>query len=57
MLVPLMLFGMLAEDVIDHESFFFDDPLLLYARGLASPAAKRPRPTPGRGRTERLGAV
>lgn len=32
----LTLFGVLAEDVIDSEGFFFDDPLLLYAHGLAT---------------------
>lgn len=36
-LLPLTLFGVLAEDVIDNEGFFFDDPLLLYAHGLATP--------------------
>ena len=36
-LVPLTLFGVLAEDVIDREGFFFDDPILLYARGLSTP--------------------
>ncbi len=35
-LVPLTLFGVLAEDVIDRDGFFFDDPILLYARGLST---------------------
>ena len=37
-LLPLTLFGYLADDVIDQQSFFFDDPLLLFAHSLASPA-------------------
>jgi undecaprenyl-diphosphatase len=35
--MPLILFGVLAEEVADRESFFFDDPLLLYARDIANP--------------------
>ena len=36
-LLPLLLFGALAEEVLDREAFFFDDPILLYAHGLATP--------------------
>lgn len=36
-LVPLIMFGVLAEDVLEQGSFFFDDPLLLYYHGIATP--------------------
>ncbi len=36
-LLPLYLFGALAEDVVERESFSLDDPLLLYAHSLATP--------------------
>lgn len=36
-LIPLALFGELAEDVLEHESFFFDQPILLFMHRLASP--------------------
>jgi undecaprenyl-diphosphatase len=36
-LVPLYLFGSLAEDVVEHEVFFFDRPILLFAYSQASP--------------------
>ena len=37
LLVPLYLFGSLAEDVAEHEAFFFDRTILLFARSHASP--------------------
>lgn len=37
-LAPLWLFGALAEDVIEGESFAFDVPTLLWLRGMSSPA-------------------
>lgn len=36
--IPLALFGYLAEDVLEHEPFFFDQPILLFMHHLASPA-------------------
>jgi len=36
-LLPLYVFGELAEDIVQRESFFFDEPLLLYAYGLQTP--------------------
>jgi membrane-associated phospholipid phosphatase len=36
-LVPLWLFGSLAEDVVEHEVFFFDRPILLFLHSHASP--------------------
>ncbi len=36
-LLPLYLFGTLAEDVVDREGFVLDDPLLLYAHSLTTP--------------------
>ena len=37
-LVPLYLFGWLAEDVIRKEGFFFDDPILLFLHKNATPS-------------------
>ncbi|MGQ0603693.1 MAG: phosphatase PAP2 family protein [Anaerolineales bacterium] len=37
-LIPLGLFAALAEDVIEQESFFFDEPILLLLYGSANPA-------------------
>jgi membrane-associated phospholipid phosphatase len=36
-LAPLYLFGMLAEDVVEKEIFFFDKPILLYIHSHANP--------------------
>ena len=36
-LLPLYLFGELAEDIVRHETFFFDDPILLFAHNLETP--------------------
>jgi undecaprenyl-diphosphatase len=36
-LLPLALFGMLAEDVAERESFPFDRPILLFVHAMASP--------------------
>ena len=38
MAVPLYLFGTLAEDVIKHEVFFFDAPVLQFMHAHATPA-------------------
>lgn len=40
-LLPLLLFGLLAEDVIEHEPFGFDDSLLLYVHRWATPGLDR----------------
>lgn len=40
-LLPLLLFGILAEDVVERESFRLDDPILLYAHRLATPTWDR----------------
>jgi undecaprenyl-diphosphatase len=37
-LIPLWVFGALAEDVLDRESFFFDVPILLFMHTLTTPA-------------------
>lgn len=37
-LLPLLLFGQLAYEVLEGEPFVFDEPILLYAHSLASPA-------------------
>jgi undecaprenyl-diphosphatase len=37
-LLPLLLFGLIAEDVLEREQFFFDAPLLLYFHRIANPA-------------------
>ena len=36
-LIPLFVFGELAEDVAEHESFFFDDPILLFMHSHTTP--------------------
>jgi len=36
-LIPLYVFGELAEDVAEHESFFFDAPILLFMHSHATP--------------------
>lgn len=36
-LLPLIVFGVLAEDVLEQGSFFFDDPLLLSLHSAATP--------------------
>jgi undecaprenyl-diphosphatase len=36
-LIPLWIFGALAEDVLDQESFFFDVPILLFMHMHATP--------------------
>ena len=36
-LMPLWLFGSLAEDVVEHDVFFFDRPILLFLHRNASP--------------------
>ncbi len=36
-LIPLWVFGALAEDVLDQESFFFDTPILLFMYTHATP--------------------
>lgn len=40
-LIPLWIFGVLAEDVIDREGFGFDVPLLLFLHSLATPTLDR----------------
>lgn len=35
--LPLILFGLVAEEVIDKEAFFFDEPLLMFAHAHATP--------------------
>jgi len=40
-LLPLYLFGELAEDVVQRETFVFDDPLLLFAHHLETPVLDR----------------
>lgn len=40
-LLPLLLFGLLAEDVLEHQAFRFDDPLLLDLHHLATPGLDR----------------
>lgn len=40
-LAPLLLFGWLAEDVLEHQAFRFDDPLLLYVHHFATPGLDR----------------
>lgn len=37
-LLPLLLFGALADEVLEGDVFFFDEPILLFAHSLASPA-------------------
>jgi membrane-associated phospholipid phosphatase len=37
-LIPLYLFGSLAEEVLERESFAFDEPILLFMHAHASPA-------------------
>jgi undecaprenyl-diphosphatase len=37
-LVPLLIFGALAEDILDDESLRFDNPIQLWARSWQSPA-------------------
>ncbi len=36
-LIPLYLFGQLAGEVVEQEAFFFDKPILLFARNLTNP--------------------
>src|SRR3712207_5044605 len=38
-LLPLSMFGALADEVVEGEPFFFDDPILLFMHSLASPFA------------------
>ena len=36
-LIPLWIFGLLAEDVVDREQFFFDAPILVFMHSRATP--------------------
>lgn len=40
-LLPLYLFATLAEDVLEQERFFFDDPILLFVHRFETPARDR----------------
>lgn len=40
-LLPLYLFGELAEDIVQRETFFFDDPILLFTHSLQTPTLDR----------------
>ncbi len=36
--LPLFIFGQLADEVLEQEGFFWDEPILMFFRGFASPA-------------------